>query len=463
VWLSDVRRLRSTSVGLVCALGACTAAPAVDPSEVRSGGATTVFDRSVEAYTQPAPNLTYDQMADFSVGNSFNSDDWVIAPSSTVGRDGLGPVYNATGCSACHSRDGRGQPPAEGDEMLSMLVRLSVPGEDEHGGPLPEPTYGGQLQPRGILGVPGEGSTRTTWEDVPGAYADGSAYSLRRPHVEITSLAFGPFAEGTMMSVRVAPPQYGLGLLEAITEADLLANADPDDLDHDGISGRPNHVWDPASARTVVGRFGWKANQPDLVQQTAGALLGDIGITTSVDPVENCGPSQSACMSAPNGGAPEASDSVLAMLVFYGRTLAVPARRGANDPTVLRGRALFRDAGCADCHVPTFTTGDHEVAAIAHQRIWPYTDLLLHDMGEDLADHRPDHEASGTEWRTPPLWGIGLLQTVNRHQFLLHDGRARGFAEAILWHGGEGEAAREAFRAMSGADRDALLAFLGSL
>lgn len=456
------RRLLVLSVLLIaCAPTAPEGGPA--PGEELSGGDTTVFDTTREAYGYSARNLGFDDRQDFLVGNNFFGDNWVIAPSSTETRDGLGPIYNALSCGSCHFKDGRGEPPAEGEEMLSTLVRLSVPGADAHGGPLGDPTYGGQLQPRAIPGVAPEAVTQITWSEQPGSYADGSPFSLREPMLEIVSLAYGPLADDVMMSVRVAPVVYGLGLLEAVTEADILAHADPDDADADGISGRPNHVWSAEAGATVIGRFGWKANQPDLRAQTAGAFLGDIGITTSLNPMQNCSPLETDCAAAVPGGDPELEDELLELVVFYGRTLAVPARRDVADETVLRGRALFRSAGCADCHVPSYTTGAHEIPELSDQRIWPYTDLLLHDMGEGLADHRPDYEATGTEWRTPPLWGIGLLQTVNRHQFLMHDGRARGFAEAILWHGGEGEASREAFRSMSESERATLLRFLESL
>ena len=452
-------------VACILTLSGCAAAPpAYDPAEARAGGELgTTTIASQDAYTQPMPGLTFEQNGDFEVGNSFDAEDWVVAPASTAERDGLGPLFNATSCSACHSRDGRGQPPPDGMEMLSTLVRLSVPGADAHGGPLGEPVYGGQLQPRAIPGVMPEAASHLVWRETPGTYADGAAFSLRSATLTFSDLAYGPMQPDPMFSMRVAAPQYGLGLLEEIDEADLLANADPDDLDHDGISGRPNHVWDAQAGTSALGRFGWKANQPSLRQQTAGAMLGDIGMTSSVNPANECTSAQTACAAAPDGGSPELSDAILDLLVFYGRTLAVPARRDVDDPTVLRGRALFRDAGCADCHVPSFTTGESDVAALSHQRIWPYTDLLLHDMGEELADHRPDYEATGTEWRTPPLWGIGLLMTVNRHEYLLHDGRARGFEEAILWHGGEAEASREAFRSMSADARAALVRFLRSL
>jgi CxxC motif-containing protein (DUF1111 family) len=462
-----VIRLRPRALSLatlVAVLGCAPSAPSgPDPGEELSGGATTVFDTSRSAYSFSARNLTFDERSRFLVGNNFFGDNWVIAPSSTSARDGLGPLFNAISCGSCHLFDGRGAPPEGDDEMVSMLVRLSVPGESEHGGPRPEPTYGGQLQPRAIPGVSPEAATRITWEEIPGAYADGEPYVLRRPQVALRELGYGPMASDVMTSARVAPPVYGLGLLEAVPDEALLALADPEDADGDGISGRVNHVWDHALAREAIGRFGWKASEPTVAQQIAGALLGDMGLTTALFPTHSCTEAETACRDAPDGGAPEVTDEVMGFLVFYGRTLAVPARRDVGDPEVLRGRALFHAAGCASCHRPVLETGAHEVAALADQRIRPFTDLLLHDMGDGLADGRPDFEASGTEWRTPPLWGIGLLETVNRHQLLLHDGRARGLAEAILWHGGEAEAARESFRSMSRDERDALIRFLESL
>lgn len=466
--MTDVGTARASALLLVaCASCACSDPEPwrrYEPGEERSGGETTVMDTSRAAFSLSARNLTAEERGDFSVGNNLFGDNWVTAPSSTSARDGLGPVYNAISCGSCHFNDGRGRPPdADEGEMLSMLVRLSVPGVDAHGGPVGEPTYGGQLQPRSILGVPGEGSTTLTWEEIPGTYGDGEAYSLRRPNLAFHDLAFGPMADDVLTSMRVAPAVYGLGLLETIPESDLVANEDPVDLDGDGISGRANHVWDVAAGAIRLGRFGWKANQPSLRQQTAGAFIGDIGITTSLFGTRECGPTQAACIAAADGGSPELEDRLLDFVVFYSRTLAVPARRGASDPTVLRGKVLFHESGCAGCHVPSFVTGDSDVPALAHQHIWPYTDLLLHDMGEGLADGRPDFEATGSEWRTPPLWGLGLLPVVNRHTYLLHDGRARGFAEAILWHGGEAEVARETFQSLPRADRDAVIAFLESL
>jgi CxxC motif-containing protein (DUF1111 family) len=343
-------------------------------------------------------------------------------------------------------------------------VRLSIPGQDAHGGPLDEPAYGGQFNHDAILGVSAEGRAEVSYEEVPGAYADGTAYSLRRPAYRFADLAFGPLDPRVLISPRTAPFMIGLGLLEAVGEEDILALADEVDADGDGISGRPNRVWDPKAQRTRLGRFGWKANQAGLEQQSAGAFLGDLGITSPLAPAENCPPAQTACAAAPSGGAPELDQEKLDEVTYYGHLLAVPARRDFEDPDVLRGKALLRDAGCAACHAPLLTTGTLDgFPELSGQTIRPFTDLLLHDLGEDLADGRPDFLADGREWRTPPLWGIGLVGVVNEHTLLLHDGRARGLAEAILWHGGEAERAREAFRAMPAGDRAALIRFLESL
>lgn len=441
-------RRPALGVSLLASGLALACAPAsLELGEDRPGGAATV----TSTLPREVDGLTDAQHATFVVGGSFEQHDWVTAPASTTSRDGLGPLYNATRCSACHVNGGRGQPADEGAEMLSALVRLGVPSADGAGALLPEPTYGTQLSPRAILGVSPEAATRTRWIETLGTFADGAAYSLRAPEIEIGALAYGPLAEGTQFSVRIAQPLIGLGLLEAIAEEDVLANADPDDVDHDGVSGRASRVWDGSAWR--LGRFGWKASAPDVRAQTAAALAGDIGITSSLAPDESCTISQTACMEAPRGDGLQASDAILDAITFYQRALGVPARRDASEPTVLRGRALFHEAGCATCHVPSFTTGASDIDAVAGQRIWPYTDLLLHDMGESLAD------GSGAEWRTPPLWGVGLAETAS----FLHDGRARDVAEAILWHGGEADAARVSFRAMSAADRDALVRFVRSL
>jgi CxxC motif-containing protein (DUF1111 family) len=441
------------------------AALAPEPGEALAGGETTVFESGARAFMLSARNLSPEHDTAFFVGNSFFNKNWVTAPSSTEARDGLGPTFNARSCSACHFKDGRGRPPLEPSEpMLSMLVRLSIPGADEHGGPLPEPNYGGQLQPDAIEGVPAEGIVVVEWSETAGTYADGEPYSLRSPSLVFSQLAFGPMSPDLLTSPRVAPQMIGLGLLEAVPASALLAYADPEDLDDDGISGRPNRVWDPISEAVVLGRLGWKANQAGMRQQVSGAFLGDIGISSSVHPEQECPPSQSECVAAASGGEPELSDDLLDDVTTYSRLLAVPARRDVDDPEVLAGRELFHEFECSSCHVPSWQTGELPgLPEVSNQAIWPYTDLLLHDLGDGLADGRPDYEASGVEWRTPPLWGIGLFEVVNGHTLYLHDGRARNLAEAVLWHGGEAEAARSAFVEAAASERAALLRFLESL
>ena len=457
----------------VALLAGCTSTrsdstrPRTDPGVapvVESGGGTTVFDETVNAFALPARNLGPEERRAFATGNNFFNDAWVIAPSSTDARDGLGPTFNATSCSGCHAKDGRAAPPTPGDAAPGpgLLVRLSVPGAGARGEPNPEPTYADQLQDRAVPGVPAEGTVEITYTDADGRMADGTPYTLSRPTYRLKP-ALGPVAPGTMLSPRVAPAIVGMGLLEAIPEADIVARSDPDDRNGDGISGRPNQVWNSTAERVELGRFGWKANQPTVSQQVAGAFLGDIGITSRLSPLQGCPPAQSACAAAPNGGQPELDDQKLDRVTFYTRTLAVPARRRATEPAVQQGAQVFTTAGCTACHTASARTGGSDIPALADQQVQPFTDLLLHDMGPELADGRPDFEATGSEWRTPPLWGIGLVATVNRHTRFLHDGRARSLEEAVLWHGGEGDAARRRYTELAAADRAALLAFLGAL
>lgn len=455
--------MRRAIVVAACVLAACS--EPVDPTEVAPAGAGTVNDATRDAFARPLLTLTDDERGNFSAGDHLFGANWVTAPASTTARDGLGPTYNALACADCHFRDGRGRLPSmPGDGLHSALVRLSV--VDAQGQSVPEPNYGDQLQPHGVLEVPGEVRIAVHFETSTSTYPDGTSHELRRPVLDIDELAFGPFAEGTQLSLRVAPAQIGLGLLETIPEADLRALADPDDRDGDGVSGRLRTTTDLATGQPAIGRFGWKAGQPNLRQQVAAAFLGDIGLTSRLFPEQNCPSVQVDCLAAPNGDGPdgfEISDTILDLVTIYNRALSVPRRRTAEDPQVLEGRSRFREAGCANCHVPTFVTGSTDIASLSAQRIHPYTDLLLHDMGEDLADHRPEGDASGTEWRTPPLWGLSRLETVSGHMDLLHDGRARGVEEAILWHGGEATRARDAFRSLDAEARAALIAFVGSL
>ncbi|MCY0990351.1 c-type cytochrome [Nannocystis sp. ILAH1] len=458
--------MRRLPVLWVLFLGASCEAPgpALEPGEELAGGDTTIRDESPNAFSYSARNMTFERRQRFVVGNSFFNKNWVVAPASTTGRDGLGPTFNARSCSACHFKDGRGRPPEDDEAFASMLLRVSVPGDGLHGGPRDVPGYGDQLQPNGIEGVAGEAVPKVTWVEQPGAFADGEPYSLRAPTYTLDDPSYGPLPADLLISPRVAPVMIGMGLLEAIPAADILAREDPDDGDGDGVSGRANYVWDLAEDAAVLGRFGWKANQPTVAQQTAGAFLGDMGLTTDMFPLENCPEGQTECAAAPHGGAPEVSPDLLDDVIFYSATLAVPARRDAGAPEVLRGKQVFLDAGCADCHVPRHRTADDAaIEEVRGQTIWPYTDLLLHDMGDALGDGRRDYLADGNEWRTPPLWGIGLVETVNGHTTFLHDGRARSLMEAVLWHGGEAEPAREAVRALPSGERAALVAFLESL
>ena len=267
-----------------------------------------------------------------------------------------------------------------------------------------------------------------------------------------------------MVSPRIAPHMVGLGLLEAISEQTLLGLSDETDEDGDGISGRLNYVRNVETGNLEVGRFGWKANQPTVRQQVAGAFKGDIGITSSLFPDEPCAPGQTDCQQTETGGAPELSESILDRVTLYSSTLAVPKRRNWEEEVVLQGKALFNTIGCAKCHTPFFETGTHpDFPEFSDMPIRPYSDLLLHDMGQGLADNRPDGLASGTEWRTPPLWGIGLIKVVNDHTFLLHDGRARNMEEAILWHGGEADEVKTAFMELNLTERNSIISFLESL
>jgi CxxC motif-containing protein (DUF1111 family) len=408
------------------------------------------------------PGLDTDGRRFFSVGNNFFNDNWVIAPASTEGRDGLGPLFNAQSCSSCHFRDGRAQPPADSEDPdRGLLIRLSVRDGDDTA---PHPVYGDQLQDRSIPDVPAEGSVEITYDEQPGTYDDGTPYSLAVPTYTVRDAEGRPLGDDVLVSPRVAPAMFGVGLLELVAEEDLLAAADPDDADGDGVSGRPALVEDADTGDEQLGRFGWKAMAPTVEDQNASAFRADIGVTTGIRPEQPCTDAQPECLAAPTGGEPEVDDQKLGRVTFYTRTLAVPARRDVGAPDTDRGEEVFTEVGCATCHSAEMRTGASDVAeALSEQVIRPYTDLLLHDMGEGLADGRPEGAADGSEWRTPPLWGIGLVETVNRHTRFLHDGRARSLEEAVLWHGGEASGAQERFRALPADDRRALLAFLESL
>ncbi len=448
--------------------------------EDRPGGAATVrVTGTADAFSQPSGNISFEDELNFKLGNGLFRKLWVSAPSSTLASDGLGPLYNARSCQRCHIKDGRGHPPENADDnAISMFLRVSIPGAPEDAIPeikdyiatLPDPTYGTQLQDFAVQGHAAEYRLDIQYQERPVTLADGTVVSLRDPTYQAVDLGYGPLHPDAMLSPRVAPQMIGLGLLEAIPAADILAHADAEDSDGDGISGRANVVWSAVYKQPMLGRFGLKAGNPTVLEQSAGAFAGDIGISSPLHPLGSgeCTVAQAACRDAPHGDGDvrefEIDAESLDLVAFYSRNLGVPARRNLDDPQVLRGKQLFYDTGCAACHTPSYVT--HRLAdrpAQSFQLIWPYTDLLLHDMGPGLADNRPEARATGTEWRTPPLWGIGLTQQVSGHSYFLHDGRARSLLEAVLWHGGEAQSQRDAVIKMPAEDRTALLKFLESL
>lgn len=446
---------------LLAFLSACKddpAPPAVDEREYYAGGTTTAFGEYSQIFQQPAANLGTQEVDDHFKADANFGAIFVTAPATIQG--GLGPLFNQSACGSCHVRNGRAAFPTSPDDLGGLLLRLSVPGEGNYGEPLAVPGFGGQLQTKAVFGKQPEGKLDWQFVEEMRQFLDGETVALRKPVFALRDL-YSVFPPDAMISPRIAPPVFGLGLLEAVSEADILANADENDADGDGISGKANQVWDFSQQKTALGRFGWKAGQPNLLQQAAAAYNGDMGVTTPLFSIENC-TGQPQCDALADD--PEVDAVTLKSTAFYTQSLAVPARRNLDDPQVQRGKEIFVEAKCASCHVPSFTTAQHpEYGFLSNQVVFPYTDLLLHDMGEGLADNRPDYRADGREWRTPPLWGVGLTQTVSGHTHFLHDGRARNLMEAILWHGGEAEQSRQQVQKLSAGDRAALLAFLNSL
>ncbi len=532
-------RLRIILIGLLpLCTQAAEPAPAAgfDPREVYAGGAATTPVINEKAYSQFAPNLGFVEQGKFRRG------DMLFRGT----HPGQGPLFNASTCQTCHVRDGRGHPSNFGEASAGLLIRLGIgPGAGPNGIE-PDPTYGYQLQTMRAPAVGafsgstedesleppveavGEGVVTVDYQIMYGEFPegrdygvvtndvpDGKDYVLFQPVYRVRQLSSSDFDSRVMFSPRVASPVFGAGLLEAIPQASILEYADAEDTDGDGISGRPNFVWDVLENEVTLGRFGHKANQPSILQQLAGAYSADMGITNALYPFQEPQPSTASSRYAQNGTEDqsvdprEASDLTLALMEFYLRTLAVPERRNADSAVVLRGKQLFYELRCPACHRPSFQTGELQgsllgeieglslgpdaepVSAVSGQVIWPYTDLLLHDMGghcepmqrensagtaceagpncawryrcNGLADGRPDFQANGREWRTPPLWGLGLAQEVNPNAGFLHDGRARTLLEAVLWHGGEAERSRNDFVRLPPQDRSALLSFLNSL
>ena len=420
----------------------------MDPAGYPAGGLTTFDNRSSHAFGQPAPGLTAKEMTQHAEGDVTFDAVFVTAPAPV--HPGLGPKFNSNSCGGCHIKNGRGMP-----QIGQALVRTSLPETPANvvnlqDGVVPDPLLGAQLQDSAVFGEQPDADVTLAWKKRAGQYPDGEAYELRSPDVTITAIDEAqPISEGLLTSLRIPPPVFGVGLLEAIPAETLQAIADPDDKNKDGISGRVNRAWNFEEQRLDVGRFGWKANSPTLLSQTATAYANDMGIANFLVPNED--------------GTQDVSPKDVEASTFYTQTLAVPARSQTDNPTVQRGEVLFADASCAACHVTGLQTGPAAVSVLANQNIAPYTDLLLHDMGDALADGRPDFDADGQEWRTAPLWGLGLTHTVLPYSGYLHDGRARTVEEAILWHGGEAAASKQAFMTMEKRDRQALLKFLNSL
>ena len=439
--------------------------------ELMQGGAATQQTNSDRnAYSQESATLSFEKLQTFKLGNALFNKLWVASPSSTQASDGLGPFYNARACQSCHIKDGRGQLPLSGEKTSSLVVQLKNARDDRWGA---DPVYGGQLQTSAVPGVNAEGLVEIQTEPLIRTFHDGTIHVLQQPQYELQQLAYGDLHPQTKLSPRLASAVIGLGLLEAIDDDHILAYADADDKDGDGISGRPNwQVLD--TGERMLGRFGHKAAMSSVREQNVHALFTDMGLSSASPALNNpkgdCTEQQIICATLAHGdqsrlGNGEAPDNVVDLITFYAQNLAVPARRHVSDADVLSGKALFYDSGCASCHVPKHVTTKKETtqSELQFQLIWPYTDLLLHDMGPDLADYAGEGEADGLEWRTAPLWGIGLAQTVNPNTGFLHDGRAKTLLDAVLWHGGEAQGSVEQVLSMNKDERLALIRFLESL
>ncbi len=453
-------------------------------SDMAAAGLTQVQSRSaIQPSLAPVVTLPEAARPAFYAGKALAGQPWVKAPTTTTARDGLGPLYNARSCLACHQNGGRGKMPVTSEEVLfSGFLRLSVPGEDAVYGVVPEPVYGDQLQTQSVslrhqLGLSAESNDAgevqpeaavfIDWALREFRYPDGELVTLRYPLPRVEQLAYGALDDLHLSSLRLAPSILGAGLLDLIPQTDIDAWADADDRDGNGISGRVNQVWDFATGEPAPGRFGLKANRPNVLNITAAAFAGDIGISNPLFPSQPCTQGQTRCLETPNGNDSEGIElpqALLDLVVDFVANLAAPARSGSISAPVESGAATFEISGCSGCHRPSFTTGaSARYPHLSGVEIWPYSDLLLHDMGPDLADNRPDYQASGQEWRTAPLWGIAQSQRPNGTIDLLHDGRARSIEEAILWHGGEAAPARDRFVALSKVQREQLIQFVESL
>lgn len=458
------------SIGLIAVLFLCSTYVTANTHQTKYG-------------SRPAQNIRSEQLMDFAVGRSLFKKLWIAAPSTTKASDGLGPLYNARSCFQCHINAGRGQIPTEDKRAVSIFMRLSIPAQNsaqqyalatQQKNVIAEPNYGTQLQNFAVTGLAGEGELKINYSDVSVTLAGGETIILHKPDYQVIDLSYGDLHPDTMMSPRIAPQLIGMGILNDISQQDILTWSDPDDSNQDGISGKPNYVWSRALKKLMLGRFGYKAAVATLDEQNQRAFVGDIGLSTPLFPQGwgDCSEKQQKCRLAPHGNDTsqdnlEAPKKVIDAVLYYTRNLPIPAQRDSNDADVKAGQQQFAQLGCANCHRPSYLfdkkANKQTNKQINKQTISPYTDMLLHDMGEGLADHRPEAKATGKEWRTAPLWGIGLTEYINGHHYYLHDGRATTLQEAILWHGGEAEQSRNKYRQLNKKSRQTLLTFLGSL
>lgn len=404
-----------------------------------------------------------DEIDLFMLGKSFFRIPWVEAPSATTARDGLGPLFNANTCTSCHPGNGVGKVfTKEGNVHRALISKLSIPsnGSKEHQalkarlGLVPEPSYGPQVAINGVYGVPFEAKPILSYEELEVVYPDGEKATLLKPKPRFEKLGYGAMHKDVIVTNRLAPALIGLGFLEQIPQEDILANVDEKDSNNDGISGKANFV--NFAGKKRLGRFTWKASAATVKQQIAAAMSNDMGLTSPLFPDENCMPTQKECQNAPKGRDKfDVPMQRLDAVNFYMTNLKVPLPR--EDEKHKEGKELFEKVGCTSCHKASFKTA-------SGIKLAPYTDLLLHDMGEGLSDGRSEFLATANEWRTPPLWGIGLYDKVLKAKArLLHDGRARNYEEAILWHGGEAKNVKKRFMKLSKDERSKILHFLGTL
>lgn len=434
-------------------------------------------------FSQPDSALGSEQKLDWVVGRAMFRRLWVTAPASTQAADGLGPLYNARQCNACHPNNGRGGIRDNAEiAPVSLLLKVDRPAKTDEEKQLivsgsalniPDALYGIQLQTAAIAGHESEAEIRVNYEPLIVKLAGGDKATLRQPSYHPAYSHYGKPDADMRLSPRIAPQLIGLGLLEKIPETVLLDSEDPQDENQDGISGRANRVNNGKDETLVVGRFGHKAGLASVDAQTQAAFSTDLGISTPLHPAGfgDCTELQSACMRAPDGNSEryqnlEANQQVVDLVNLYVKHLAVPPQRIKVTRDYHQGKKLFNTLGCIKCHTAEYqisTEGSSSVSKQKDQSIYPYTDLLLHDMGDALADYRSEGRADGHEWRTAPLWGIGLAKQVNPNAGFLHDGRARSILEAILWHGGEAETQRDAVVALPPALRLQLIKFIESL